>query len=208
MEAVDGTRPAHQGLEKDVHAGDRLQVLTPYDVGDVIQGVIMAAGEMVTRRRVLSGKNNIAELFRTGAHATRPFPGPFGIGKLVIGRAEGPPGLLQGEAPGEGRAAGQPLGLFLRWQRPADETAFVRICPCGQAGGNLAPGEKAAIDKAPRAKGIECPLIIAQMVRLAAKVSGPFQTQPGKVFEDGGFEGRTTAGLVNVLDPQAHRPAS
>src|SRR3954464_8502389 len=63
MVAVDGFRQAEQYLEQTVDRSGVEQVLAPHDLADVLERIVDNNGQMVARRRLLAGHNDVAPGF-------------------------------------------------------------------------------------------------------------------------------------------------
>jgi hypothetical protein len=195
-----------QGLQQALDVGGLEQVLAADHVGDPLQGVVQHHGQVIGHPDVLAGQDDVAGGLGTGGDQAGLAVGPraFLDEAQVIEAAQRAAGRVQRQPPGEGLAALQPRGLLVGMQRTADERLGRLVRRAADV--QLLAGAKAAIDQALVAQHVDGPVIVGQVLGLAAHRLFPFQAQPGQVLQDRGLEFGTAAGGVDVLDPQ-HEPA-
>ncbi len=209
---------AEQRLKDPLDMGRLAQVLAAYDMRDGLQMVIKNHGDMIGRRDVLAGKNDVAE--KAGIDFKDPFLFRGERDQFLKVKRQCAAGLqmlnslFSVEAQGEG-LSGPRSGLALIVTEGAASTRIMRsVRPMGGAhsrfdfGGDVLAGAEAGIGEALVCEAFDYCLVFIKVLRLTAHWLLPLQAKPAKVFQDRCIKLGPTARQINILDAQNEGPAA
>ena len=200
--AVKRHRQVEQRLKQPVHMRRGEEIGAARDERDALRRVVHGDGEVIARRRVFPGKDDVAERQRIGRHGAGGFVRP--------GERPGQRQCLcHVEAQREGAALADFLGALGIGKGATGARIYRPFRPLRriERAGDVGARAKARIDEPRRLEPAERRAIVLEMARLAPHIAVPVEPEPGQILEDRGDEFLAAAAFVDVLDAQEKAPA-